>query len=127
MIEYILDYLESKGQIIASAAEEAAVETGISLYLEENGIDLDEKREYFRRYVDRHLALITPADLICYFVEYPTISKVNQIAIEQAWDGTVSQERVAELYTMMERLNVAGLYNKYIPAVEVKSILGRYS
>lgn len=127
MIEYILDYLESKGQIIASAAEEAAVETGISLYLEENGIDLDEKREYFRRYVDRHLALITPADLIGYFVEYPTISKVNQIAIEQAWDGTVSQERVAELYTMMERLNVAGLYNKYIPAVEVKSILGRYS
>ena len=127
MIEYILDYLESKGQIIASAAEEAAVETGISIYLEENGIDLDEKREYFRRYVDRHLALITPADLIGYFVEYPTISKVNQIAIEQAWDGTVSQERVAELYTMMERLNVAGLYNKYIPAVEVKSILGRYS
>ena len=127
MIEYILDYLESKGQIIASAAEEAAVETGISLYLEENGIDLDEKREYFRRYVNRHLALITPADLIGYFVEYPTISKVNQIAIEQAWDGTVSQERVAELYTMMERLNVAGLYNKYIPAVEVKSILGRYS
>ena len=127
MIEYILDYLESKGQIIASAAEEAAVETGISLYLEENGIDLDEKREYFRRYVDRHLALITPADLIGYFVEYPTISKVNQIAIEQAWDGTVSQERVAELYTMMERLNVAALYNKYIPAVEVKSILGRYS
>ena len=127
MIEYILDYLESKGQIIASAAAEAAVETGISLYLEENGIDLDEKREYFRRYVDRHLALITPADLIGYFVEYPTISKVNQIAIEQAWDGTVSQERVAELYTMMERLNVAGLYNKYIPAVEVKSILGRYS
>ena len=46
MIEYILNYLESKGQVIASAAEEAAIETGISLYLEENGIDLEEKREY---------------------------------------------------------------------------------
>ena len=127
MIEYILNYLESKGQVIASAAEEAAVETGISLYLEENGIDSEEKREYFRRYIDRHLALIAPVDLKSYFVEYPTISKVKQIAIEQAWDGSVPPERVAELYTLMEKLNAAGLYNKYIPAVEVKSILGRYS
>lgn len=127
MIEYILNYMESKGQIIASAAEEAAVETGIGLYLEENGIDSEEKREYFRKYVDRHLALIAPADLKSYFVEYPTISKVNQIAIEQAWDGTVAPERVTELYTLMAKLNAAGLYNKYIPAVEVKSILGKYS
>lgn len=127
MIEHILNYLELKGQIVASAAEEAAVETGISLYLEENGIDSEEKREYFRRYVDRRLALIAPVDLKSYFVEYPTISKVNQIAIEQDWDGTVPQERVAELYTLMEKLNAAGLYNKYIPTVEVKSILGRYS
>ncbi len=127
MIEYILNYLELKGQIIASAAEEAAVETGISLYLKENGIDSEEKREYFCRYVDRRLALIAPADLKRYFVEYPTISKVNQIAIEQDWDGTVPQERVAELYTLMEKLNAVGLYNKYIPAIEVKSILGKYS
>ena len=41
MIEYILNYLELKGQIIASAAEEAAVETGISLYLKENGIGME--------------------------------------------------------------------------------------
>lgn len=127
MIEYILNYMESKGQIIASAAEEEAVETGIGLYLEENGIDSEEKREYFRKYVDRHLALIASADLKSYFVEYPTISKVNQIAIEQAWDGTVAPERVTELYTLMAKLNAAGLYNKYIPAVEVKSILGKYS
>lgn len=127
MIEYILNHMESKGQIIASAAEQAAVETGIGLYLEENGIDSEEKREYFRKYVDRHLALIAPADLKGYFVEYLTISKVNQIAIEQAWDGTVAPERVTELYTLMEKLNAAGLYNKYIPAIEVKSILGKYS
>ena len=127
MIEYILNYLELKGQIIASAAEEAAVETGISLYLKENGIDSEEKREYFCRYVDRRLALIAPADLKRYFVEYPTISKVNQIAIEQDWDGTVPQERVAELYTLMEKLNAVGLYNKYIHDIEVKSILGKYS
>lgn len=127
MIEYILNYIESNGQIITSAAEEAAVETGISLYLEENGIDLEEKRDYFRRYVNQHLALIAPDDLKNYFVEYPTISKVSQIAIEQVWDGTVPPERVTELYTLMTRLNDAGLYNKYIPAIEVKAILGRYS
>lgn len=127
MIEYILNYMESKGQIIVSATEQAAVENGIGLYLEENGIDSEEKREYFRKYVDRRLALIAPTDLKGYFVEYPTISKVNQIAIEQAWDGTVAPERVTELYTLMEKLNAAGLYNKYIPAVEVKAILGKYS
>ena len=127
MIEYILNYLESKGQIITSAAEEAAVDTGFCLYLEENGIESEEKREYFRRYIDQHLALIAPVDLKSYFVVYPSISKVKQIAIEQAWDGSVPPERVAELYTLMEKLNAAGLYNKYIPAVEVKSILGRYS
>ena len=127
MIEYILNYIESKGQTINSAAEELAVEEGIGLYLEENGIDKEEKRDYFRRYVDRHLALIAPVDLKCYFAEYPTISRVNQIAIEQVWDGTVSPERVAELYTLMAKLNDVGLYNKYIPAIEVKSILGKYS
>lgn len=127
MIEYILNYMESKGQILASSAEEAAVEDGIILYLEENGIDSKENWDYFRKYVDRHLALIAPTDLKSYFVEYPTISKVNQIAIEQVWDGTVAPERVTELYTLMAKLNAAGLYNKYIPAIEVKFILGKYS
>lgn len=127
MIEHILNYLELKGQIIVSVTEEVAIEAGIRLYLEENGIDLEEKRDYFRRYVDRHLALIAPADLKSYFVEYPTISKVNQIAIEQDCDGTVPQERVTELYMLMEKLNAVGLYNKYIPALEIKSIMGRYS
>lgn len=127
MIEYILNYMESKGQILASSAEEAAVEDGIILYLEENGIDSKENWDYFRKYVDQHLALIAPTDLKSYFVEYPIISKVNQIAIEKAWDGTVAPERVTELYTLMAKLNSAGLYNKYIPAIEVKFILGKYS
>lgn len=127
MIEYILNYMESRGQFVSSSAEAEAVENGIRMYLEENGIDPEEKRGYFRRYIDRHLALIEPADLKSYFAEYLTLSKVKQIAIEQSWDGTVPQERVAELYTLMTRLNDAGLHNKYVPAVEIKAILGRYS
>ena len=30
-------------------------------------------------------------------------------------------------HNAFEKLNAAGLYNKYIPAVEVKAILGKYS
>lgn len=127
MIEYVLTYMEARGQFISTSAEEEAVEKGIQMYLEENGIPLEENRRYYKRYIDRHLALVDPEDLKSYFIEYPTISKVKQIAIEQSWDGTVPQERVKELYTLMKRLNDAGLYNKYIPAVEVKAILGRYS
>lgn len=127
MIEYVLNYMESMEQFVSTSIEAEAVEKGIRLYLEENGISPEEKREYFHRYIDRHLALIDPDDLKSYFIEYPTISEVKQIAIEQSWDGTVSQERVAELYALMTKLNEAGLYNKYVPAVEVKAILGRYS
>lgn len=127
MIEYVLNYMEDRGQFASSPAEAEAIEEGIRMYLEENGIAPDEKRRYFQRYIDRHLALIAHEDLKSYFIEYPAISKVKQIAIEQSWDGTVSQERVAELYALMTKLNDAGLYNKYVPAAEVKAILGRYS
>jgi len=127
MIEYILNYMEAKEQFILTLTEAEAVENGIIMYLEENGISLNEKREYFHRYIDQHLALIDQADLKSYFIEYPTISKVKQIAIEQSWDGAVSQERVNELYALLTKLNEAGLYNKYVPALEVKAILGRYS
>lgn len=127
MIEHILNYMESKEQFVSTPIEVEAVEKGIQIYLEENGISMEEKRGYFYRYIDRHLDLIDPDDLKLYFIEYPTISAVKQIAIEQSLDGSVSQERVAELYALMTKLNKAGLYNKYVPAVEVKAILGRYS
>lgn len=127
MIEHILNYMESKEQFVSTPIEVEAVEKGIQIYLEENGISMEEKREYFYRYIDRHLDLIDPDDLKLYFIEYPTISAVKQIAIEQSLDESVSQERVAELYALMTKLNKAGLYNKYVPAVEVKAILGRYS
>lgn len=87
MIEYILNYMESKEQFVSTPAEAKAVERGIRMYLEENGISPEEKRGYFRRYTDRHLALIDPDNLKAYFIEYPTISRINQIAIEQSWEG----------------------------------------
>lgn len=127
MIEYVLDFMEAKDQFVSAPAEAEAVEKGIRMYLEENGISPEEKRKYFQRYIDHHLAIIDPDDLKMYFMEYPVISRINQIAIEQSWDGTVSKERVAELYDLMRRLYDVGLCNKYIPAVEVREILGRYS
>lgn len=127
MMEYILEYMEKCGQLADSATEEQKLEEGILLYLEENGISPAETRKYFYRYVNAHLALIDATDLKAYFVEYPTISKVKQIAIEKKCDGKVEQIRVAELYELIRELHSSGLGEKYVPAVEIREILGQFS
>ena len=38
MIEYVLNYMESKEQFVSTTGEANAVEKGIRMYLEENGI-----------------------------------------------------------------------------------------
>ena len=125
MIQYILDYLDARGVYVNSQEEENRLEEGIALYLYENGIRTDEEREYFANYVAAHLRLIDAADLKQYFLEYPFISQVKQIAIEHNWDGTIPEERIAELRGLMTRLVSAGLGDKYVPAIEIKEILGR--
>ena len=127
MMQYILDYLDIKEQFAHSKKEEDLLEKGIALYLEENGIGQEEKREYFFKYVDSHLHLIDDTDLKQYFLMYPVISQVKQIAIEQKWDGMVPEKRVSELRGLMSQLYNSGLGDKYVPVVEIKEILGRYA
>lgn len=103
------------------------LEKGIAQYLEENGIGQEEKREYYLKYVDNHLHLIDDTDLKQYFLMYPVISQVKQIAIEKSWDGMIPENRVSELRSLMSLLYDSGLGDKYVPAVEVKEILGRYA
>ena len=126
MIDYILDYLGRYGQNAGSAQEEQLLETGIALYLEENGIDTGETRPYFRKYVGDHLKHIDPDDLKTYFIRYSAISGVRQIAMEWVYDGAVAPERAEELCVLMTLLHAAGLGEKYIPSVEVREILGHY-
>ncbi len=124
MIDFVLDYLEDKGVEINSEAEYENISKGIELYLYENGIDKEEKREYFRKFVLRHLSKIEQDCLKQYFSMYPSISQVNQIAIEYIHRGSLPQERVNTLYNLMNSLYLCGLGDKYIPSGEVQDILG---
>lgn len=127
MMEYILDYLENAGVCAESEQEQIGLENGITMYLVENGIDQLEYRKYFTRFVDAHLALIDKEDLKTYFIEFPKLSQVKQIAIEYKCDGSVGNDRVKELYTLMSELHNAGIGEKYVPAIEIREILGKYS
>ncbi len=125
MINYILDYMEEKGSHANTAEENAKLIEGIRLYLKENGISEGETREYFKQYINKHMEVIDNSDLKSYFLMYPVISRVNQIAIEFKTDGMVPRNRVDDLYHLMEQLYAQGIGDKYVPAIEIKEILGR--
>ena len=124
MINYIMDYLEENGTGADTADENVKLIAGIRLYLTENGISEEKTREYFKQYIDKHLAVINDNDLKQYFMMYPVISEVNQIAIEYKSDGILSKDRIGALYNYMAQLYAHGIGDKYVPAVEVKEILG---
>lgn len=127
MIDYIFDYLENEGVQVESTQEQHQLEDGIRMYLEENGIDTSESRPYFRRFVDAHLTLIDKEDFKSYFIAFPQLSKVKQIAIEYKNDGSVDAKRVEELYKLMSELHCMKLEEKYVPVIEIREILGKYS
>ena len=125
MINYVLDYMEEKGSYADTAKENAKLIEGIRLYLVENGISEGETREYFKQYISQHMEIIENSDLKSYFLMYPLISRVNQIAIEFKTDGMVPRDKADELYHLMEQLYAQGIGDKYVPAIEIKEILGR--
>lgn len=127
MIDFVLDYMEQNEQFADTQLEQEAMEQGISLYLTECGVPEDANGEYYRKYVKEHLGIISHEDLRKYFICYPTISKVNQIAIEQKVDGTISDTRRSELYQLMQLLYEQGLGERYVPNQEVKEALGEFS
>ena len=127
MIDFVLDYMGQKGQYADTQKEQKAIEQGISLYLTECGVPEDASGEYYRKFIKEHLGIISNEDLKKYFICYPTISKVNQIAIEQKVDGTIPDARRSELYQLMKQLYEHGIGEKYIPIQEVKEALGKFS
>lgn len=127
MIDFVLDYMEQRGQFADTQSEQEAMEYGISLYLTECGVPEDANGEYYRKYVNDHLGIVSPEDLKKYFICYPVISKVNQIAIEQKVDGALPDARKSELYQLMQLLYEQGLGEKYIPIQELKDVLGKFA
>ena len=47
MLDYIIEYLGEHGTVVLSDKEQSKLEGGIKLYLLENGIDQNERREYY--------------------------------------------------------------------------------
>lgn len=127
MIENVLDYMADKGEYASSQREQELVEKGIAQYLLENGIGENESGEYYKKYVTHHLDIIDASDLKLYFMNYLIISDVNQVVIEYRNDGEIPDKRKNDLYQMMEKLHSCGLGEKYIPIIEVKQIIGKYS
>lgn len=125
MLEWILDYLEKQGVVFGSGAELEEAAAGVRLFLTENGIQAEEQRPYFRRYLERCLGRIEPRDLKAFFRLYPDISRVRQICMEWTAGKSVEPDQAAQLWDSMARLYQAGLGDRYIPAAEVQEILGR--
>lgn len=124
MIEFILEYLERNSVYAFNNEEQQKIEDGIKLYLLENGISDEDTGEYYKQYTTRHLQAVNRKDLKEYFENYLSISGVNQIVIEYTHDGTISEDRIVELRKLMSVLYESGLNDRYVPANEVKQILG---
>lgn len=124
MIDFILDFMANNNININNQDEQQKVENGIKMYLLESGISDNELGDYYKDYVLRHLKLVSIPDLKNYFIYYPVISSVNQTVIEFQYDGKISDEQTEELYQNMQILYVSGLDDKYVPAMEIKQILG---
>lgn len=124
MIDFILDVMANNNVNVINQDEQQKIENGIRMYLLENGISENELGAYYKDYVLRHLKAVSIPDLKNYFIYYPIMSRVNQTVIEFQYDGEVSEEQTKELYRNMQLLYASGLGDKYVPAMEIKQILG---
>lgn len=127
MIDFVFDYLDNNSIYASSEKEQNAMEAGIERFLLENGIRLDEAREYHRTYVTKLLRKVDVSDLKSYIINYHLLSEVNQVVIEVRSGEKPSQKHRDRLYRAMQELNCVGLGEKYIPVVEVKQLLGKFA
>ena len=123
MLDYIIEYLGEHGTVVLSDKEQSKLEGGIKLYLLENGIDQNERREYYKQFVRNSLQKVNKEDFKNYFMEYKNISDVRQIVFEYQADGKIPAERRQNLIQCMEDLYKSGLGVRYIPATEVSQII----
>lgn len=122
MIDFMVEHIEAHGYSARSRKEQAALETGIAQYLKENGIARTEKRPYFQGYVLQRLEIIAPRDLVPYFVEYPTISEVNNLVLMHRMQGSLSVADRRQLYMHLQHLQEVGLAERYLPTQEIQMI-----
>ena len=97
MIDYTLDYLASMDVYAADEEEQKALETGIKLWLLENGIRETDSDDYRKKYIVDALNKISTSDLKTFLISYPVISEVVQIVFEYKEDGSITADRQNEL------------------------------
>ncbi|MBQ8642506.1 MAG: hypothetical protein IJ480_09850 [Clostridia bacterium] len=124
MVDYIFTYLEDREVYASSAAEQAQLETAIRQFLHDNGIGENQTGTYYRQYVQRQLERIDTEDLKSYFCAYPKIREIRQILVESR-ESVLPISRRKQLCALLETLHCMGLGDKYVPAVEIKLLLGR--
>lgn len=124
MIDYTLDYLASMDVYAADEEEQKALETGIKLWLLENGIRETDSDDYRKKYIVDALNKISTSDLKTFLISYPVISEVVQIVFEYKEDGSITADRKNELMGYMKKLYESGIGDKYLPVSEIRSILG---
>lgn len=123
MLNYIMDYLEDKNVYAASAAEQVKLESGIKLFLEANGIAVDEKRPFFKNTVNRTLDMVDAADIKNYLINYKLIVDVNLLLCGIKSNKGANEIQKNQMYSLMTQLNECGLGDKYVPASEIKTMI----
>ena len=96
--------MAAKGVHAADQEEQDKIDSGIKLWLLENGIRETDKDEYRKQYIIKALDKINAADLKTYMMVYPIISEVIQIVFEYKEDGKISSERKRD-FSLLEKNN----------------------
>lgn len=123
VLSYITDYLEDKQVSYQDQKEYDKTVEGIKLYLNENGIDAGEEREYFKNYVLKHLSIIDKSDLKEYFLRYDLISRAYQIVTVSRLDGKADLSQKTDMLNVLAALEKTSIGTKYIPMPEIAQII----
>lgn len=124
ILEFVKDYIEEKGINFLTQEDFDSTVGGIKKYLADNGIDETEEREYYQKFVSRHLKMINDRDLKGYFQAYEDISIINQLVAKARSNEELTKDDRDMLLKSYERTVYFKRMGEYIPKDEVNLILG---
>ncbi len=124
ILEFVKDYIEEKGINFLTQEDFDSTVGGIKKYLADNGIDETEEREYYQKFVSRHMKMINDRDLKGYFQAYEDISIINQLVAKARSNEELTKDDRDMLLKSYERTVYFKRMGEYIPKDEVNLILG---
>ena len=124
ILEFVKDYIEEKGINFLTQEDFDSTVGGIKKYLADNGIDETEEREYYQKFVSRHMKMINDRDIKGYFQAYEDISIINQLVAKARSNEELTKDDRDMLLKSYERTVYFKRMGEYIPKDEVNLILG---